>query len=271
VPVQQSEAEAAAVPVCVHAAVAQRPLTQLTEQHSALVMHAAPACVQKSGGVHFPPEQFAEQQSLPVEHDAPLAPHAGGGGAVHTPAVQERPVQQPVVGEQASVAWPHVGVPVHAPLWQMRPVQHWPGPVQAAPAGGHEGGGTSHFPLASQARPLAQSVLDVHAQPAGFCATAHASALAAQVPALQMLEQQSAAAEQAAPLAVQLGGGFPPGLDFPLHAERTKDTAATSSPIRSDAKRMLASLRICLSSDHGTARRIFPFNYRYLGVRAGED
>jgi hypothetical protein len=244
VPVQQSEAEAATVPVGVHGAPAQRPLTQLTEQHSALVVHAAPACVQKSEEVHFPLEHTVEQHWEPLEHDAPFKPHAGGGGAVHTPEVQERPVQQSVPVAQAPFAWAHVGALVHTPLWQVRPVQHSPRPLQAALAGLHAGGGTSHFPLASQARPLAQSALDVQAQPAGFGAVAHAVA-AAQTPPLHTPEQQSAGAEQVAPTTAQLGGGFPPGPDFPLHAERTKDTAATSSPVRSDAKRMLASLKIC--------------------------
>jgi hypothetical protein len=101
--------------------------------------------------------------------------------------------------------------------------------------------GTAHFPSAPQARPVAHSVVAPHAHPAGFVNAAHGSAVVAHFPALQIPEQQSAATEHAASIAAHVGvGSVPdPGL---LHA-RTSDAAATSSPRRSDAKRMLASLQ----------------------------
>ncbi len=149
-----------------------------------------------------------------------------------------RPSQQSLPDAQVPSAGLQVGALVQVPPWQVRPSQHSPRPLHPAFAGWHAG--AAHLPSVPQARPLAQSVPDVQAQPAGLAATAHGSALAAQMPPLQMPEQQSAAAEHVAPLVAQ-AGGFPPD-DPDLHAGTKRNAAATSSPIRSDAKRMLASL-----------------------------
>jgi hypothetical protein len=96
------------------------------------------------------------------------------------------------------------------------------------------------LPSAPQASPLEHSGVEEHAHPAGFGVAAHGSAVVAHFPALQMPEQQSAATEHAASIAAHVGVESVLGLD--VHA-RTRDAAATNSPRRKDALRMLASLQ----------------------------
>jgi hypothetical protein len=235
VPVQHSLALAAGEPVWMQCVPEQTPPRHVTEQQSPSLAQASPGSLQNSCDVHLPfASHVLEQQSLPEPHASPLSLQAGGGGFAHfTFASQTRPVRQQAPLAQDAPTAPHVGWVTHLPWSQESPStsQQAAGPSHAAftPA---QVVGVTH--LLFEQMPVQQPSVDWHAPPSEAQAGA-----APQVPPLQYAEQQSAGAEQDAPFAAQLGVGSELGV---LHA-RTRDAAATNSPRRKDALRMLASLQ----------------------------
>lgn len=169
-PLQQSAGVVQLPPVLLQ--VPQAPLMQLSpEQHWLELVQLTPLAAHAAQWLPkhpTPPQQSAAELQFP-----PL-----GAQVLQLPDLHSRPLQQSDVCPQPELAAPH-GFS-HVPFTHSSPLQQELSAPHAAPSG------AQHCPD-SQARGLQHSALVVQLVLAG----AHA----AQVPALQMLEQQSLARE----------------------------------------------------------------------------